>query len=166
MRTAPLVLIVLAALAGETRSDPVAAATAWWKGASDWSAPAASKKAPIAYAISSKVPSCKKLVVGKASNAKAAEKLSKCLTNAYLHLIPAEIDFTPTEDGWAESSEPSEMLFSKKQAKAIVAAQKGATVLGNTFHGQDESDYIQVYVAVGADDTIRGVWMITSYGDD
>jgi hypothetical protein len=162
MRTTPLALILLAALAGESRAEPIAAAQAWWKGITEWDAPAASKKAPLAYAMTSKVPQCKKLVVGKATNKKAADKVGKCLTNAYLSLIPAEIDFTPTEDGWAESSEPSEMLFSKKQAKAIVASQKGATVLGNTFHAQDEGEYIQVWVAVGADDSIRGVWMIST----
>jgi hypothetical protein len=160
---------LLLALAPEARADEasqIAAAAAWWKETADWAPPKVSKKAPVQYAITSTIPKCKKLKAGKAANKKQAEALSQCLSNAYLGLIPAEIDFTPTEEGWSVTSEPWEMLFGKKQQKPIRAASKGTTVISNVFWGPGEAtedrSMVQVFVAVDARDQVRGVFVIAS----
>jgi hypothetical protein len=167
--TSILSIALLGAVASAARADDaaaIAAADAWWTDVADWGTPAASKKAPLVYATRTTTRECKKLKVGKATSEKAAEKLSLCLTNAYLRLIPAEIDFTPIPDGWKVVTDRGDAQFSKKQKKAIAGAAAGATVVMNRFWSDDGQEFVRVYLAVGADGAVRGVWMDSRYFDD
>ncbi len=162
-------IALLGALAPAARADDdaaaIATAGAFWAVVSEWAAPPASKKAPIAYAIKTTTKQCKKLKVGKATSAKAAEKLASCVTNAVIRLIPAEIDYTPRGDGWTTAMDSGEFGFDKKQKKAIKAMSKGAIVVTNTFYSPDDEETVTVYVAV-AGDKVRGLWIQTKYFDD
>ncbi len=159
-------LLVALALASDARADQasaIGAAKAWWKEAREWGTPPASKKAPVAYAIRSKVKPCKKLKVGKATTARQAAAISACVASAYNQLIPAESDFVPTEQGWNATSEPIGPEFDRSQRKAIAAVTRDGWIVTNTFYGEDDDGSVQVFFAVSNDDVVRGMWMLTSF---
>jgi hypothetical protein len=157
---------LLAALAPAARADDanpaIATASTWFaKMLEGYNAPPPlpTKKAPIAYAIHSSQSQCRKVKVGKATSAKVVEKLSTCTFYAYWHLVGAESGDDPTPGTWTVATENGEAAFNKKQKKAILAAAKGATVVTNTYLSPDGEESVQVFIAVGADGAIRGLWL-------
>jgi hypothetical protein len=118
--------------------------------------PTATKAAPLEYLTVAKTRSCRPLRAGRAIDAAGAARVKTCLVDAQARVIAAGATVEPTFVVTAFDTVTAS--FPAKQRKKMAALAKDATIVNATYQGGGAT--AQVYLVLGADGAVRGLWMI------
>jgi hypothetical protein len=162
MKLSLSVLLVLGLTASVAHADEESATSAakTWLDDAISGAPVytPTKKAPLDHVFNTDQKKCRKVMTGRATNAKQAKKVAACIAATYKALFFDGQEKNPIEWMGTEAlADVVENFGNKKQIKKIKASGKGATIIRATADGSQRSMYL--WFAVGPDDLVKAVYM-------